>query len=108
VSITWPKPWSGAGFIQGDNSIHGILILLDLVMPGTDCFEVIRQFKKFWKVIDVPVIIESGKKFTREKKVFLNTNIEKVVRKGEFKREDLLKGVKKKYWINLKDDQLER
>lgn len=63
-------------------------------MPGTDAFEVIRQLKKFWKIMGFSVIIVSGKKLYWEEKVFLTTNIEKVIRKEELKREDLLEGFK--------------
>ena len=70
------------------------LIILDLLMPETDGFEVICQLKKSQTLMDVPVIIVSGKELSREEKVFLNANIEKIIRKGEFKRDDLLDGVR--------------
>ncbi len=70
------------------------LIILDLMMPGTDGFEVIRHLKKFPKTKDIPIIIASSKRLNQEETVFLNDNIEKIVRKGKFKKEDLLEGVK--------------
>ena len=70
------------------------LIILDLLMPETDGFEVICQLKKSQTLMDVPVIIVSGKELSREEKAFLNANIEKIIRKGQFKRDDLLEGVR--------------
>ncbi len=43
------------------------IILLDLDMPGTDGFEVLRQLKEDKTVIDIPVIILSGLQSSQDK-----------------------------------------
>lgn len=42
------------------------LILLDLVLPGLDGFEILTRFKKSKKIQDVPVIIITGKTSTED------------------------------------------
>ena len=71
------------------------LIILDLVMPEVDGFEVIRHLKKSVDTKEIPIIIVSAKKLTREETEYLNSNIEKIIRKGDFSREDLLKDIRR-------------
>jgi len=71
------------------------LIILDLMMPGVDGFEVISHLKKSEETRDIPIIIVSAKKLTSEEIEYLNNNIEKIIRKGDFSREELLKDIKK-------------
>jgi len=71
------------------------LILLDLMMPDTDGFEVIRQLKKSHETKTIPIIIVSAKKLNQEEVTFLNENIEKIIKKGNFTREELLDDIKK-------------
>ena len=70
------------------------LIILDLMMPEVDGFEVIRHLKKSDDTKQIPIIIVSAKKLTQEETGYLNSNIEKIIRKGGFSKEDLLKGIK--------------
>ena len=44
---------------------------------------------------DIPIIIVSAKKLTQEEVEYLNSNIEKIIRKGLFGKEELLKDIKK-------------
>ncbi|MCK5436859.1 MAG: response regulator, partial [Desulfobulbaceae bacterium] len=71
------------------------LIILDLMMPEVDGFEVIRHLKQSWKTRDIPIIIVSAKKLTHKEIEYLNNNIEKIIRKGKFTREYLLNDVKR-------------
>jgi DNA-binding response OmpR family regulator len=71
------------------------LIILDLMMPEVDGFEVIRNLKKLEETKDIPIIIVSAKQLTQEKVEYLNTNIEKIIRKGNFSKEELFKDIKK-------------
>jgi DNA-binding response OmpR family regulator len=71
------------------------LIILDLMMPEVDGFEVIRHLKKSEETKDIPIIIVSAKKLTQEEIECLNSNIEKIIRKGDFSKEDLLKDIKR-------------
>lgn len=71
------------------------LIILDLMMPDTDGFEVIARLKKSDETKDIPIIIVSAKKLVQEEVEYLNKNIEKIIRKGDFSSEELLADIKK-------------
>ena len=64
-------------------------------MPEVDGFEVIRNLKQSEETKDIPIIIVSAKQLTQEEVEYLNTNIEKIIRKGNFSKEELLKDIKK-------------
>ena len=71
------------------------LIILDLMMPEVDGFEVISHLKKSEETKHIPIIIVSGKDLTREEVAYLNSKIEKIIRKGDFRKEQLLLDIKK-------------
>ena len=71
------------------------LIFLDLMMPEVDGFEVIGHLKESEDTRDIPIIIVSAKELTKEEAEYLNKNIEKIIRKGEFSKEDLFKDIKR-------------
>ena len=71
------------------------LIILDLMMPEVDGFEVIGHLKESEDTRDIPIIIVSAKELTKEEAEYLNKNIEKIIRKGEFSKEDLFKDIKR-------------
>ena len=71
------------------------LIILDLMMPEVDGFEVIRNLKKSEETKEIPIIIVSAKKLTQEEIEYLNNNIEKIIRKGDFSKEELLEDIKR-------------
>ena len=70
------------------------LIILDLMMPEVDGFEVISHLKKSEETKLIPIIIVSGKELTREEVQHLNSNIEKIIRKGDFRKEQLMDDIK--------------
>ena len=63
------------------------------MMPEVDGFEVIRHLKKSEKTKDIPIIIVSAKELTQEEVEYLSDNIERIMRKGNFTKEDLLKDI---------------
>ena len=69
------------------------LIILDLMMPEVDGFEVISHLKKSEETKHIPIIIVSGKDLTREEVAYLNSKIEKIIRKGDFRKEQLLEDI---------------
>lgn len=71
------------------------LIILDLMMPDVDGFEVISRLKKANKTKGIPIIVVSAKKLIPDEVTFLNKNIEKIIKKGNFTREKLLDDIKK-------------
>ncbi len=69
------------------------LIILDLMMPDMDGFEVIRHLKDQDETKNIPTIIVSAKVLDKDEQNFLNTKIEGIIHKGEFKREKLLNDI---------------
>ena len=66
------------------------LVLLDLMMPEMDGFEVLERMRRedAWRA--VPVIIVTAKDLTREEVDRLNGRVVKVLQKGTYRRPDLL------------------
>jgi CheY-like chemotaxis protein len=70
------------------------LIILDLIMPDMDGFEIIKKLRQSEKTKDIPVLIVTAKELSKEEQEFLRENIQYIMIKGEFTKEDLLEGVK--------------
>jgi CheY-like chemotaxis protein/anti-sigma regulatory factor (Ser/Thr protein kinase) len=66
------------------------IVLLDLMMPGVDGFEVLEAMcrKESWR--DIPVIIITAKDLDREDLARLNGRAEKVFQKGAYNRAELI------------------
>ena len=69
-------------------------ILLDLMMPEVDGFEVVQrlQEKAEWK--GIPVIVVTAKDLELEEKTFLSERVERVVQKGKMEPSELGKAVR--------------
>jgi hypothetical protein len=69
------------------------LILLDLMMPEMDGFEVLERLQgdETWR--EVPVIIVTAKDLTREDIVRLNGRVAKILQKGAYQRRDLVRDI---------------
>jgi len=89
------KAYNGKEALSKINRKSPDLIILDLIMPEMDGFEVIENLKKSEKTKDIPVIILSAKKLSQEETAFLNSNIEKIIRKGDFLKDELLGDIKR-------------
>jgi CheY-like chemotaxis protein len=66
------------------------LILLDLMMPEMDGFEVLAQVRKRGGGQDVPILIITAKDLTAEDHLRLNGYVSAIVQKEGRGREDLL------------------
>jgi CheY-like chemotaxis protein len=66
------------------------VILLDLMMPIMNGFDFIRELRnnKEWR--DIPVIILTAKDLTLEDRQHLKGNVERVLQKGDYSRDQLL------------------
>jgi PAS domain S-box-containing protein len=69
------------------------LILLDLLMPNMDGFEFSAYLRKnpAWRTI--PVVVLTGKQLTEDDLHRLNGNVERVVLKSAYQRDELLKEI---------------
>jgi PAS domain S-box-containing protein len=84
---------SGSDAIEALERATPALILLDLMMPGMDGFEVLErlQGEETWR--EVPVIIVTAKDLTREDVERLNGRVVKVLQKGAYQRRDLVRDI---------------
>jgi threonine synthase len=72
------------------------VILMDLMMPGMDGFEVLDALKSDEKVSNVPVIVVSAKELTAAERERLSGHIDTLMQKGDFTDEELLEEILKR------------
>lgn len=72
------------------------IILLDLMMPGMDGFEVLEALKANEEVGDVPVIVLTAKELTATERERLSGQVEMLMRKGSFTHEELVEEILKR------------
>ena len=70
------------------------LVLLDLLMPEMNGFEFLNELRKqpAWK--DVPVVILTSKDLTPAERTHLSGQVEAIIQKGAYGREELLREVR--------------
>ncbi|OIP82917.1 MAG: hypothetical protein AUK44_06610 [Porphyromonadaceae bacterium CG2_30_38_12] len=69
-------------------------IILDLMMPGMDGFEVLEKIRNNEKTSLVPVLILTAKHISKDELQFLKqNNIHQLIQKGDVKKEHLLQAV---------------
>ena len=66
------------------------VIVLDLMMPGMDGFQVLEAIRRREAWRDVPVVVVTAKDLTRDELVWLRTNAEEVFHKGSYNRRELI------------------
>ena len=71
------------------------LILLDLVMPGMDGFEVVHQLQENEHWRKIPVVILSGKELTEQDQQKLDTHIAQFLKKDMFSTSEISKTIKR-------------
>ncbi|MEK6622075.1 MAG: response regulator, partial [Planctomycetota bacterium] len=71
------------------------LIILDLMMPKVDGFDVVEELKKHAGSKDVPIIIATAKDLTEEDLLRLRGKVESIAQKGRFSKEELLRDIKR-------------
>jgi CheY-like chemotaxis protein len=69
------------------------LILLDLMMPVMDGFEFVHQLRSVEDWRNIPVIVVTAKVLTAEDNLKLNGFVQKIVQKGSYGRDDLLREI---------------
>jgi signal transduction histidine kinase/CheY-like chemotaxis protein len=82
-----------AGLEEVARSRPGV-ILLDLMMPGMDGFEMLTALRRNESTRDLPVIIVTSKDLTREERNFLLGNAIKIFQKGAYERAELVEGLR--------------
>jgi CheY-like chemotaxis protein len=66
------------------------LVILDLVMPGVDGFEVIAALRRDKDMSRVPILVHTAKSLTPEDRQRLEGKVESIVEKAEFQPERFL------------------
>jgi threonine synthase len=86
----------GAAGIDIVRQQHPDVVLLDLMMPGVDGFEVLEALKADEATSDIPIIVISAKELTRDERERLSGQIDKLMQKGNFTDEELLEEILKR------------
>ena len=89
------KAYSGKEGIAKASSLNPAIILLDLMMPEMDGFDVIDELAKNNKTKDIPIIIVTAKILTLEEKRVLNEKVHHIARKSDLKLEQFARAIKK-------------
>jgi CheY-like chemotaxis protein len=93
------KDWTVAEAENGLAALESItrsrpaLIILDLKMPVMDGFEMIGELHKHEDWRKIPVVVVSAKELTYEDRQRLQGHVKKILQKGDFTREQLLREV---------------
>lgn len=69
------------------------VILLDLMMPEMDGFGFLEELHKHDRFRSIPVIVITAKDLSENDRLRLNGGVERVIQKGTYKRDELLKYV---------------
>jgi len=71
------------------------LILLDLLMPVMDGFEFSLEISRHSVWSKIPMVVLTAKDITAEDRARLNGNVDRVLQKGAFNREELMQEIKR-------------
>jgi signal transduction histidine kinase/DNA-binding response OmpR family regulator len=69
------------------------LVLLDLMMPGTDGFTILEELQKNEDTKTIPVILVTGKEINYEDIAKFRDNVKDLLKKGTFTKDELVKDV---------------
>jgi signal transduction histidine kinase/DNA-binding response OmpR family regulator/HAMP domain-containing protein len=70
------------------------LILLDLIMPEMDGFAFIVELHKHDTWQRLPIVVVTAKDLTPEERLYLNGNVQRILQKGTYSRDALLRVVR--------------
>ncbi len=71
------------------------MIILDLMMPVMDGFEFLLRLRRDPDTADLPVVVVTAKDLTEQDRARLEGQVHQVMQKGGFRREELLKEVRR-------------
>jgi CheY-like chemotaxis protein len=90
-----PHGWSVLRASNGEDGVELVrrerpsVVLLDLLMPGTDGFAVVERLRTDPDLADVPIVVLTSKDMTAEDRARLNGRISFLARKGTFREAEL-------------------
>jgi len=103
------KEWTVAEAENGLAALESItrcppsLILLDLRMPVMDGFEMIAELRKHEDWRKIPVVVVSAKELAAADRERLQGHVQKILQKGDFGREQLMREVQQTVKLFLSD-----
>ena len=74
---------------------HPALVILDLLMPGTDGFEVVEQLRADPQTADIPIVVLTSKTISETDRQRLNSRIAHLAEKGHFSRTEFVELVRR-------------
>jgi len=89
--------WTAATAVDGREGLEKVaarkpdLILLDLMMPRMDGFEFVAELRQRPEWRAIPIIVITAKSLTNEDRRMLEGHVQKVLLKGDFSHDKLLK-----------------
>jgi signal transduction histidine kinase/DNA-binding response OmpR family regulator len=92
--------WGVREAVDGREALQAIqeeaprLILLDLMMPEIDGFEVLAHLKQHDTWSNIPIIVITAKDLTNDDRIRLTGRVERIIQKGAYQRGDLLAEVR--------------
>jgi signal transduction histidine kinase/DNA-binding response OmpR family regulator len=95
VGFSVLRAYDGAPGLQLARTELPDLILLDLMMPGVNGFDVVSELKSDPRTSDIPVLIVTAKDLDAKEKRRLNGQVAAVLRKGSTAGVDLLAWLRK-------------
>lgn len=85
---------SGAEALEFLTKFNPDAIILDLMMPQMDGFELLEKIRNFDRTKDVPVLILTAKHITKDDIKFLkNNNVHELIQKGDVQKDALLQSI---------------
>jgi PAS domain S-box-containing protein len=71
------------------------LILLDLMMPEMDGFQLLSELHKRYRAYSIPIIVITAKDLTPTERLYLKAQVTQIIEKGAYSSQNLLRDVKK-------------
>jgi len=103
------------GTCSGEEALRALdaapqdIILLDLLMPEMDGFEVIQRVKANPRWRDIPIIVVTAKDLTDSDWGFLHRSVDRIIQKSGLARENLMKevqGLLREHDASRKEDRI--
>ncbi|HNS95320.1 MAG TPA: response regulator [Polyangiaceae bacterium] len=84
---------NGKAALRVIDTVVPALILLDLMMPEMDGFQFLEELRMGDRASHVPVVVVTAKELTAQDHERLNLQAERVIRKGAYSRNDLMREI---------------
>jgi CheY-like chemotaxis protein len=94
---------NGLAALESITHCQPSLIILDLKMPVMDGFEMIAELHKHEDWRKIPVVVVSAKELTPEDRLRLQGHVQKILQKGDFARDELMREVQQTVKLFLSD-----